>query len=295
MSRRKLAIATRTLVLQRDRRHREPGVVGQQRDHAVDVIAGERGREPRRRPPAPSPNAAAAHAPGPAWAADAPWWPGPAAARCSPTPRCSRQHVRHLRRPEAEHVPEHEHRPLPRRQVLHRGDERQRDRLLGLVPRLRARRPSRAAPSSSASGIRLKPQRLAPPSRLGGHERRPGRLRPRPAAAGPQRVQAPVGRDPVQPGTQRRPALVADPARARPPAVSPAARPRRPAPNRGSGSSAAAARPGTGRSARRTPGRPRPRPVQHRIRRGTLLHPYGHRDVPESHRSASAQVRCLNQ
>ena len=36
------------LELQRDRRHREPGVVGQQRDHPVDVIGGVSGREPRR-------------------------------------------------------------------------------------------------------------------------------------------------------------------------------------------------------------------------------------------------------
>ena len=43
----------RALILQRDRRHGEPGVVGEQRDHAVDVIVGVRGGEAVARSPFP--------------------------------------------------------------------------------------------------------------------------------------------------------------------------------------------------------------------------------------------------
>ena len=80
----------RTLVLQVGGRHAEPGVVGEQRHHAVDVVVGVRGGEPLRQLPFPrGPGQRGAFAI-PARAAPPSSWPGPAAARCSPTPRWCR-------------------------------------------------------------------------------------------------------------------------------------------------------------------------------------------------------------
>ena len=50
---------------------------------------------------------------------------------------CRVQRVGDLVGVEAEDVPQHQHRPLPRWQQLQRGDERQRDRLARLVLRFR--------------------------------------------------------------------------------------------------------------------------------------------------------------
>ena len=106
---------------------------------------------------------------------------------------------------EAEHVAQHEHRALLRREVLQADDERQRDRLFGLVARLR---------SGSLVGdaveqdvwVGLEPDRLAVAGRLGhlGHPLEVFRSAP----ARPQGVQRAVGGDPVQPGTDRRALLV---------------------------------------------------------------------------------------
>ena len=61
---------------------------------------------------------------------------------------------------EAEHVAQHEHRALLRREVLKADDERQRDRLFGLVARLRSGSVVRDALDQDV-GVGLEPDRLA--------------------------------------------------------------------------------------------------------------------------------------
>ncbi len=99
----------------------------------------------------------------------------------------------------AEHVAEHEHRPLLRREMLEADDERQPDRLLGLIARLRSGRLVGNALQEHV-GVGLEPHRLGPAGRLG-HLGHPLVLRA--AAARSQCVQRAVGGDPVQPGADR--------------------------------------------------------------------------------------------
>ena len=103
-----------------------------------------------------------------------------------------------------EHVAQHEHRPLLRRQVLEADDERQRDRLLGLVARLGAGSVVRD-PLEQHVGVGLEPDRLAVAGRLGhlGHPLQVSGAAP----ARTQGVERAVGGDPVQPGADRRPLL----------------------------------------------------------------------------------------
>jgi len=72
----------------------------------------------------------------------------------------------------AEHVAEHQDGTLARRQVLQGGDERQLDRLLGVVAGLR---PGRGVgyPVEQHVGVGLDPDRGSEPGRLGrlGHQR----------------------------------------------------------------------------------------------------------------------------
>jgi hypothetical protein len=88
--------------------------------------------------------------------------------------------------------------------VLDGGDERQRDRLLGLVSRLgtggKVRRPL-----EQEIRVGLEPDGLGPAGWLGRLERRLGRRRAARAVA--ERVQAAVGRDAVEPCAQRGPPL----------------------------------------------------------------------------------------
>ncbi len=113
------------------------------------------------------------------------------------------EHLGDLRGAVAEHVAQHEHRALLRREMLKADDERQRDRLLGLVARLRSGSLVRD-PLEEDVGVGLEPDRLAPACRLRhlGHP-----LGPRAAPARPQGIQRAVGGDPVQPGTDRRASL----------------------------------------------------------------------------------------
>ena len=115
------------------------------------------------------------------------------------------QRARHLAGGEAEHVPEHQHGPGPRREQLQRGDERQRYRLAPLDPRLRTRVVVRQAVQQHVR-VGLQP----------GHRVRAGRRRAaggqaqrglRPPGRGAQLVQAGVGGHPVQPGPDGRPGL----------------------------------------------------------------------------------------
>ena len=113
------------------RRHRQPHVVAQQSGQRVDIgslvrvhialeqrsvqLRGSAGRAPQEPP----------------LRADAPSAPAvPAGARSSPSDAHSSSRGRLLGRP-AEHVAQDQHRPLARRQMLNRGQERQFDRLLG--------------------------------------------------------------------------------------------------------------------------------------------------------------------
>jgi hypothetical protein len=110
------------------------------------------------------------------------------------------EHARDLRRAEAEHVAQDEHRALSRRQVVQGGRERQADRLLELVARLG---PGRRVGDrvEQRVRVRLQPQRFAT---AGGFRRRGDRLhRARPTALVAQRVQAAVRRDAVEPHAQR--------------------------------------------------------------------------------------------
>src|SRR5271166_211884 len=86
----------RALVLERDRRHREPGVVGQQRDHAVDVVGGERGGEPRR--DVPFPGRTRQRRPLPVRSGQSTCHGGPGPLQCAvDRSLTASQHVRHLR------------------------------------------------------------------------------------------------------------------------------------------------------------------------------------------------------
>jgi hypothetical protein len=107
----------------------------------------------------------------------------------------------------AGHVPQDQHRPLRRGQVLQRGQERQldglpgRDRSAGLVL-------GRGGRLQQAIGERLQPRDV----RAGRQGRARIRRRPQvrgqdPPGAPVDRIEAGVGGDPVEPGPQRRAAL----------------------------------------------------------------------------------------
>ena len=202
-SRRNAPIAIAALVLVGLGRHRQPRVVGEQGDDAVDVAGLDRVGE----------------------AADdlalalgvrqrRPFAPGRGQARLERRARAAQQavdrrlagleHLGDLGGAEAEHVAQHEHRALLRREVLEADDERQRDRLLGLVARLRSGRVVGDALEQHV-GVGLEPDRLAAARRLGhlGHPLQVLRAAP----ARPQGIQRAVGGDPVQPGADRRAAL----------------------------------------------------------------------------------------
>ena len=107
-----------------------------------------------------------------------------------------------LARPESQHIPQDQHRALPRRQQLQGRDERDRDRFGRFVARLRAGR-GVGEPLEQDVGIGFQPRHLAQPGRGGklypggrpGHRRSPARRA--------QRVKAAPGGDLEQPDPQR--------------------------------------------------------------------------------------------
>lgn len=111
------------------------------------------------------------------------------------------QQLSDLGRGPAEHLAQDQHRPLPGRQPLQRGDERQPHRLPG------DRGLGRVAGRRQHPFVRDRPDpgRLGQPGPdRGVHARRGGQVhRPGPALAAPEQVQADVGGDPVEPGAQR--------------------------------------------------------------------------------------------
>jgi hypothetical protein len=176
----------------REGRHRDPGIVGQERHHAVDVAGLDRSGEAaddvalefgvRHRRPLASAGGQAVFE------------------RCaSPAQQvvhrrfAGLQQLGGLGRPVAQDIAEHEHRALLRGQMLKADDERQLDRFPGLVARSR----TRSVVSDSLEeniGVRLDPQRFAPIGWLG----HPGqRLVLRAPLAGAQGIQRAVSRDPV--------------------------------------------------------------------------------------------------
>ena len=110
------------------------------------------------------------------------------------------EHAGHLGAAEAERVAEHEHGPLPGREVLQRGDECQSHRLSHFVARVRPRCRVHELFEQHVR-VRLEPDRLAQASRLGRFDH--GWNLPRAATPAAQDVQAPVCRDPVEPGANR--------------------------------------------------------------------------------------------
>jgi len=100
---------------------------------------------------------------------------------------------------EPEHVAQDEHGALLRRQVLQTNDERQRDRLPGLVTGLRSRSCVGDALEQDI-GVGLNPDRLAVPGWLGQAAQPLQLFRAAPARA--QRIERADGGDPVQPSTR---------------------------------------------------------------------------------------------
>ena len=179
------------LVLQRRRRHGQPGVVGEQGDDAVHVAAlvgagepldelllGDRVRRRRfgaGRVIAPQGRAGALERAGHRLIG------GP-------------EDAGRLAAGEPEHVAQDQHGPLPRRQPLHRGDEGQRDRLARLVAGLRSWSGG-GQPLEQVVRTGLEPGHLAEPGRLGRRGAR--RHRPLAPAGRTAHVQAAAGGDPV--------------------------------------------------------------------------------------------------
>src|SRR6185312_11101228 len=178
------------LVLQRRRRHGQPGIVGEQGDDAVHVAALVGPGEPLDELLLPG---------------------GFRGRRCCGRFRelCAQGRAGALERAahrllggpedagrlaggEPEHVAQDQHGPLPRRQPLHRGDEGQRDRLARLVAGLRTWFGG-GQPLQQVVRTGLEPGHLAEPGRLG--RRRARRHRPLAAAGRAPYVQAAAGGD----------------------------------------------------------------------------------------------------
>jgi hypothetical protein len=112
------------------------------------------------------------------------------------------EHRGDLNRGEPQHVAEHEHGALARREAMERGEESERYRLAGLVAGLRTCCAVDDA-FEQRVGIGLEPQHLAVAGRLRGGRCRAGRCRGASTAVS-EHVQTAVGSDPIQPGAQCR-------------------------------------------------------------------------------------------
>ncbi len=186
------------LVLQRRRRHGQPGVVGEQGDNAVHVAALVGAGEPLDELLLPG-GFRGRRSVGGARVVVAQGRPG-ALERAGHGLLGGAEDAGRLAGGEAEHVAQEQHGPLPRRQPLHRGDEGQRDRLACLVPGLRSWFGG-GQPLEQVVRTGLEPGRLAEPGGLG--RRRARRHRPLAPAHRAPHVQAAAGGDPVQPGPDR--------------------------------------------------------------------------------------------
>jgi hypothetical protein len=115
---------------------------------------------------------------------------------------------RHVSCRPAEHVAQDQRRPLPRRQELDGGEERQLDRLPGSddISRLR---PAFLNPFQKSVRVRLQPRQIGRGrKRSAGIRRRRAHLMRQHSSWQPlQRIQAKVRGDPVKPGPEQRTAL----------------------------------------------------------------------------------------
>ena len=186
------------LVLQRRRRHGQPGVVGEQGDDAVHVAGLVGAGEPLDEVFLPGGFRGRG-------------WYGRFRELCAQGRAGALERAGHrllggpedagrLAAGEPEHVAQDQHGPLPRRQPLHRGDEGQRDRLARLVAGLRTWFGG-GQPLEQVVRTGLEPGHLADPGRLG--RRRARRHRPLAPAGRTAHVQAAAGGHPVQPGPDR--------------------------------------------------------------------------------------------
>jgi len=176
--------------------HRQPGVVGEHRDDAVDVSALERVRE-----------GADQHALGRRmWQRRALWprWLEVVERRSGALQRAVDRHLALVKDAcdlggvKPEHVAQHEHRPLAWREALERSEERERDGLLGFIASVGTRRGVGHA-FEQRIGVGLEPCELAKPGGWGGSNASPadpGCAR-RPESR--SWFQAAIGGDPVQP------------------------------------------------------------------------------------------------
>ena len=230
-------------VLERLGRHREQGIVGEQRDHRVDVtvldgvgeaadqLAFGGGVRPGRALAVGGRETLAERRAGALQGALGGGLAGV-------------EQVGDLGGAEAEHVGEHQRRALARREVLERGDERQLDRLPGLVARRRAGGAVRDVVEQHV-GVWLEPDRLGAARGLEASHPSPG-----PPSGGAIGRAARSGSGWSRSGRARSaptrgPRTRRSSARRR--GASPEPCPRRRAPSRGSGSSAAAAHAGGAR------------------------------------------------
>ncbi len=162
------------------------------------------------------------------------------------------QHDRNLGGGERQYIPQHQHGPLPGRQILQASNQRQPQ------PRTGGNDDSGIGPTpGSPPRPEPAPARQHPDPRLPAAPRHPVRARTGPMAASAvaarQGRQARIGRDLIEPGAHRGPALETRRRSARPAGRFPGPDPRRPEPSPACGSSARTVRGAAARPARRTP------------------------------------------
>jgi hypothetical protein len=192
------------LVLERRGRRRQPHILGQQADDAADVARRVgRGQLPYQLPLRRQ--AGRGRRLTVRRARRLPRQGGPPALeRASHRIGRGLEDARGLGPAEAEHVTQHDDGALAGRQQLQRRDERQGDRLGGLVPCLRSRLGAGQLIEQQV-WIRFEPGHVAEPGRLGRIGPGLRAVHRHPPATGAQGIEAAAGGNPVEPGADRGP------------------------------------------------------------------------------------------